>query len=122
MDYNDLVANGYKVENAKITSVDLSMEDHGCLTLSIGLNGRYWTCVYGGYSLGRGYLGAKTFKGSPKGIEYLMRIMDIVGVSSLNSLVGKYIRVATNSLSSPIKIIGNIIEDKWFDAEEFFRD
>ena len=24
---------GYKIENAKITSVDLSMADHGCLTL-----------------------------------------------------------------------------------------
>lgn len=122
MDYNYLVANGYKVENAKITSVDLSMEDHGCLTLSIALNGRYWVCVYGGYNLGHGYIGAKTFKGSPKGIEYLMRVMDTVGESSLNSLVGKYVRVATKNWGDQIKIIGNIIEDKWFDAEEFFRD
>ena len=27
---------GYKIENAKITSVDLSMADHGVLCLSIG--------------------------------------------------------------------------------------
>lgn len=39
MNAEQLVAAGYKIENAKITSVDLSMEDHGCLTLSMVLDG-----------------------------------------------------------------------------------
>jgi hypothetical protein len=49
---------GYKIENAKITFVDLSMADHGCLTLSLCLEGEGWGCMYGGYVLGTGYVGA----------------------------------------------------------------
>jgi hypothetical protein len=37
---------GYEIENAKITNVDLSMADHGCLTLSMTLDGEGWGVVY----------------------------------------------------------------------------
>ena len=121
MNKKELIANGYKIENAKITSVDLSMEDHGCLTFYMGLNGEGWGCNYGGYCLGHGYLGAKKFDGSAKGLEYIMRIMDTVGVSRMSDLKGKYIRVATKGWGEIIKIIGNIIDDKWFNSEEFFK-
>lgn len=49
--------------------------------------------MLGGYCLGHGYLGAKKFNGSPKGIEEIMRIMDVVGVDEFSKLAGKYIRV-----------------------------
>ena len=51
-----------------------------------------------------------------------MRIMDTVGVERFQDLKGKYVRVATKGLGSSVKIIGNIIKDKWFDAETFFAD
>ena len=38
------------------------------------------------------------------------------------SLKGKYVRVATKGWVNPIKIIGNLIEDRWFDYESFYRD
>lgn len=113
---------GYKIENAKIGDVDLSMADHGCLTLSMVLEGGGWGCVYGGYCLGHGYLGADEFDGSPDGLEYLMRIMDTVGVERFNKMTGKIIRVATKGLGSSVKIIGNVLENKWFDSETFFKD
>lgn len=122
MNIEQLIASGYKIENAKITNADLSMEDHGCLTFDMGLDGGGWGCNYGGYCLGHGYLGAKKFDGSSKGLEYIMRIMDTVGVSRMSDLKGKYIRVATKGLGDAVKIIGNIIDDKWFDPEKFFRD
>lgn len=122
MNTETLINEGYTIENAKITSVDLSMEDHDVLTLNMALNGKGWGCVYGGYILGKGYLGAKKFEGNIKGIEYIMRIMDTVGISRFQDLKGKYIRVATKGWGSIIKIIGNVIEDKWFDAEEFFKE
>lgn len=118
---DQLIEAGYKIENARITSVDLSMEDHGCLTFDMGLDGGGWGCVYGGYCLGHGYLGAKEFDGCAEGLEYIMRIMDTVGVSNLSNLNDKYIRVATKGWGSPIRIIGNIIKDKWFDPDEFFK-
>lgn len=121
---DQLIEAGYTIENALIESVDLSMADHGCLTLAMTLKGCGWGVVYGGYCLGKGYLGADDnfFSGSAAGIEYLMRIMDIVGVERFQNLKGKYVRVATKGLSGPVKIIGNILEDKWFDAETFFTD
>ena len=113
---------GYRIENAKITEADLSMADHGCLCAEIALEGDGWGCVYGGFKIGSGYLGATEFEGYEHGIEYIMRIMDTVGVSKYNQMVGKYIRVAIMGWGDAIKIIGNIIEDKWFDTKSFFED
>lgn len=118
----DIEAVGYTIENALITSVDLSMADHGVLCLEMGLDGGGWGCVFGGHVIGKGYLGAKKFEGSPKGIEYIMEIMNVVGVERFNDMKGKYIRVATEGWGSTVKIIGNIIEDKWFDVTLFFQD
>lgn len=119
-----LIKEGYRVENALIKNVDLSMVDHGCLTLAMTLEGYGWGVVYGGYSLGSGYLGADDdfFRGSAAGMEYLIRIMDTVGVERFQDLKNKYVRVAIKGSSGPVKIIGNIIKDKWFDAETFFVD
>ena len=119
-----LTASGYIIENALITKVDLSMADHGCFALEMTLKGDCWGVVYGGYCLGKGYLGADDdfFNGSAAGMEYLIRIMDTVGVEKFQDLKGKYVRVATKGLGSSVKIIGNIIKDKWFDAETFFAD
>lgn len=119
-----LIESGYRIENALITNVDLSMADHGCLTLAMTLEGSGCGVVYGGYCLGKGYLGADDdfFDGSAAGMEYLIRIMDTVGVEKFQDLKGKYVRVAAKGRGSSVKIIGNIIKDKWFDAETFFAD
>ncbi len=121
-DYYKLTEAGYTIENALIEKVDLSMADHGCLTLAMTLQGGGWGVVYGGYCLGKGYLGAEDdfFDGSAAGMEYLMRIMDTVGVERFQDLKGKYVRVATKGWGGQVKIIGNILKDKWFDAETFF--
>lgn len=110
-----------RIENAKITYADLSMANHGCLALWLTVKGSGWGCTIGGYCLGNGYLGAKEFKGSPKGIEEIMRIMDVVGVDRFSDLEGKYIRVEKPGPGGIIKKFGNIIEDKWFDYEEFYK-
>ena len=118
----ELVNAGYTIENALISSVDISMEDYGCVVYKIVLEGGGWGCVFGGYCLGHGYLGATDFDGSEKGIESIARIMDVVGVSRFNDMKGRYIRVATKGWGEPIKIIGNIVRENWFDSEAFFSD
>ena len=122
--YDKLTKAGYTIENALIEKVDLSMADHGCLTLAMTLQGGGWGVTYGGYCLGKGYLGADDdfFSGSAAGMEYLMRIMDTVGVERFQDLKGKYVRVAIKGCGGQVKIIGNILKDKWFDAETFFTD
>ena len=70
-----------EIKNAKITNVSLSMEDHGCLTFYITLDGGGWGCNYGGYCIGKGYLGAKEFYSTGAGLEVLMRIHHFYGIS-----------------------------------------
>lgn len=111
-----------EIKNAKITNVSLSMEDHGCLTFYITLDGGGWGCNYGGYCIGKGYLGAKEFYSTGAGLEVLMRIMDTVGVECWEDLKGKYCRVKTEGWGGTIQAIGNILIDKWFDIKEFYSN
>lgn len=117
-----LVDSGYTIENAQITNVSLNMNNYGSLCLDLTLEWKERECVYGGYVLGKGYVGADDdfFSGSAKGCEAIMRIMDTVEESELLKVKGKYIRVAHKGLGSSVKIIGNIIKDKWFDYGTFF--
>ena len=117
-----LAEDGNEFFNAEITNVSLNFRDHGSLTLDISLSGEGNGVVYGGYVLGKGYLDSKTFTGSASGLEAIMRIMDVVGVADLMDMRGKYVRVANKGLGSSVKIIGNIIKDKWFDYGSFFDD
>lgn len=65
--------------------------------------------------------GAKEFSGYGPGMESIARIMDTVGVTKLSDLEEKYIRAAVTG-DRRLKIIGNIINNKWFDIESFFKD
>ena len=109
-----------EIVNAQITNVSLTMEDHGCLCYYLTLEMKGCGCVYGGIVIGKGYLGAKDFKGSEKGTEALMRIMDVVGVHKWEDMKNKYIRVELRGRGDTVDKIGNIIEDKWFSQKEFF--
>lgn len=117
----ELISEGYDIRNAQIKGAELTMENHGCISFDVSVEGACWGCIFGGYSLGHGYLGAKKFSGYGPGIESIARIMDTVGVAKLSDLKGRYIRAAVDT-SRSVKIIGNIINDKWFDIESFFKD
>ena len=122
---NLLIEEEYEIQNAEITSVSLSSSNYCCLSLEIGLQGAGWGCVYGGYCLGKMYPDSyekDTYEGSAAGMEAIMRTMDVVGVSKLEDMKGKYIRVATKGWGSSVKIIGNIIKNRWFDYDSYFKD
>lgn len=108
----DLV-NNCKIENAKITSVDLQMTDHSCFVLSIVVEGEGGGCVINSPNLGNTLL----YDGWKYGTEYIMRIMATVGVDKLSDMVGSYVRVAYKDRL--FKAIGNIIKDKWFSPDIF---
>ena len=113
-----------QAENAKITSTKITMEDHGCLTFFIGLEGAGWGCGFGGYCIGHGCLGDKPEEFTAEnggGLVAMMRIMDTVGVEKWEDLKGKYVRVVLSEWGGKVTKIGNLIENKWFDIDEFFR-
>lgn len=109
--------------NAKITKVSISMADHGVLTFYVYLEGSGWGIGYGGYVIAHGYLDADEFTSeSGCGLEAMMHIMDVVGVSKWEELPGKYVRCKMDGVGAARKVdeIGNIIRNKWFNIREFF--
>ena len=110
-----------EIVNAKITSVSITMADHGCLTFWVTVEGSFGGVSIGGYVIGHEYLGASEFDGDGLGIEAMMRIMDVVGVDRWEDLKGKYIRIESYGWGGTVKKIGHITDDKWFDIDEFFK-
>lgn len=118
-----------KIDNAKIMGTRLGRQDHGILTFTIYVEAKMFSCGIGGYALDQSaensddYLHCDAIgkrKYSAKGMEAISKILDTVGVDKWEDLPGKYIRFEDNGWGSTITKIGNIIEDKWFDLEEFF--
>ena len=121
----ELIESGYTIQNAKITNADLSTESYCCCDFPIALDGDGWGVVYGGYVLGKGgtsYKNIEDIEGSEMGMKAVLTIMHVVGVDSLNDMTCKYVRVATKGWGDTVKIIGNIIEDEWFDYGTFFKE
>ena len=111
------------IENVKITNTSITMEDHGVLTFYITVEGAGIAVNLGGYCIGTGYLGAKEFSAeNGGGLVAMMNIMNVVGVHKWEDLKGKYCRIKTDGWGSTVSIIGNIIENKWFDMKKFFEE
>lgn len=113
-----------EILNAKITNVSLTMADHGVLTFFVTVEGSGWGCSLGGYVIGKGCLGDDDddFQSeSGLGLVAMMRIMNVVGVSRWEDLKGEYCRVESEGWGSSIHKIGNIMKDKWFDIDQFFK-
>jgi hypothetical protein len=109
-----------EVKNARIESVSLSTADHGQLSawlhLSYGGSGQ----GFGGYSLGSVSM-PKNWKTMGNYAGYwIVRTLEVVGVTEWNDLVDKTIRVKCEH--SKVHAIGNILEDKWFNPTEEFRE
>lgn len=110
-----------KILNAKIESVSLCFAN-GILTFYLGLNIEGGAgCCFGGYALDN--YDKEEGRRIPRsiGLECLEEIMRTVGVSSWEDLNGKYLRVVSRGIGERIDVIGNIMEDKWFNIEEFFQ-
>lgn len=119
---NSLEAAGYKIENAQIVDVDLHMNDYDWFVPRLTIRGNTWVTAYGGYAIGSKPAGK--YEGYSNGVESIMRIMDVIGEREFSELKGKYVRVAIKGtgFGKIVKIIGNIIEDMWFDYGSFLDD
>lgn len=93
----------------------LGYEDHGIMTI-------YLTLDYGGTMQGFGGYALDVYSEEDKERlpskalgEWVMNLLDIVGVNKYEDLKGKYIRVELEEgWNGKILGIGNLLEDKWF--------
>lgn len=109
------------ISNARITSTMLGREDHGIMTWMIYIKASNFSCGIGGYCLDEYDKETKTRVFRAESMESVSKLLDVVGVDKWEDLPGKYIRFEDNGWGSIVTKIGNIIENKWFDLNEFFR-
>jgi len=106
-------------KNAVITRATLSNDEHGCLSIWLGLDYGDDGCQgFGGYALYR----PKSYKRHRlKSIagHFIWRVMQIAGVTDWSNLVGQNVRV--NSDHSKVQAIGHIVKNDWFDPDEDFK-
>ncbi len=108
-----------EIKNAVINSTMLGVEDHGILSCFIHLQYDGGGQGFGGYAMD-----SPTRSANPKderrvgtawGMEFIRRVLDVVGVNNWEDLKGKHVRV--KATFSKVESIGNIIKDKWFTPE-----
>lgn len=113
------------VRNAKISYATLGFEDHEIFTCGVGLDCGAFHIGMGNYALDEWdkKLGKRIAKNG-MGIEFIRGIMEAVGVDEWSKVKGKLVRVKLSSehLDGKVLAIGHILEDKWFEPREFFKE
>lgn len=111
-----------EIKNAKITETMLGREDHGIMTFQLCLEFGGCVCWWGGYAIDGYDKETKSRTFSLKGLEAISKILEVVGVDKWEDLKGQFIRIEDNGLGSAVGKIGNLMEEKWFDIREFFKE
>ena len=107
--------------NAKITSTQLGIEDHGCFTWMLFLDlADGCGCGFGGWCLDH-YDKRLDKRICGEGATAILEILNVIGVENWEDLKGQYCRVEMTEDGCSIKAIGNIIKDKWFNPKELFK-
>jgi len=107
-----------KIQNAKITSTMLGVEDHGIFTCMLYLD-------YGGAGQGAGgyamdtpkNIGDKTVRvGTIFGMQLIIEVLRVVGVSKWEDLPGKHVRASASY--DKVVAIGNVLRDDWLNFSD----
>jgi hypothetical protein len=109
-----------EIKNAVITDYSLGYQDHGIFTMYITVNyggGAYQG--FGGYALDEYVKSLDKRIGTKGGMNFMIEVMECVGVDDIKKLIGKHVRV--DAESTKIHGIGNILKDIWFYPESFFK-
>lgn len=80
-----------------------------------------YAVIYERYTEGGGvvqYIG----DGAAAGMQAIAEILDCVGVAKWEDLTGAFIRCEHQGWGGKIIRIGNLIKDKWFSLEAFFKE
>lgn len=102
-------------KNAQIERVSFGKDDHGIMSLMLFLKYNGSGQGFGGYALDTWDESRKRRVGTAYGMEWIMRLMDTVGVTDFSDFVGLYVRVEADR--NKVYRIGHFLEEKWFDPE-----
>lgn len=115
-----------KIINAQITSTSLGCNDSPAFTFEIWLKGADGNNYrFGDRCLDTYDRDMKRRIGTAKGMDFLMQTLITIGVSRWEELPGKYVRIVItkkNIQYVSVSVIGNLMKDKWLDAEKFWEE
>jgi len=110
-----------EINNAKITGTSLGFEDHGIMTFFIYLEWKSAGVGFGGYALDAYDKTLEKRVGVGESLDLIKEILEVVGVEKWEDLKGQYVRVESEGWGGRALAIGNLLEDKWVNPEEFFK-
>lgn len=100
-----------QIENAKIGTTFLGIEDHGLLSSFLHLEGAGWGQGFGGLRLdAKDWMNAPSFCGA-----YIRAILGTLEVDRWENLPGTLLRIRRPDTGGSIRAIGHIVKDQWFD-------
>lgn len=116
-----------KILNAQITRASLGYrEDSAIFSFDINLigsDGKNYR--FGGYSLDTYDRDLNRRVATSDGLELVIHTLKVIGVSRWEELTGKYVRIIVTDKNLQyvnISTIGNLMQDKWLDAEKFWAE
>lgn len=107
-------------KNAIIASATLGIEDHGILTVSLCFEYECGCQCFGGYAMDSYDKTKKRRIGTAYGMEFVIRVMNTVGVTEWSQLKGKHVRVEAERCK--VHAIGNIVKNVWFNPEQDLKE
>lgn len=108
-----------EIENAKIKSTFLGIEDHNIMTFSIELTGDGWGQCFGHISLNSyNEKTKKRDKDCGKTSPMIRDLLDTFEITHWEKLAGELCRVQRENYPSPITAIGHIFKNKWFKLKD----
>ena len=109
-----------EIRNARIESTMLGVEDHGILTCSVHLDYGGTGQSFGGFGLDEWVEEKKCRCGTAYGMEFIRRVLGVVGVERWEDLPGKHVRVKAEYCK--VHALGNILKDEWFCPETDMKE
>lgn len=109
-----------EIVNAQIKSTSLGVGDAPCFTCYLYLEWPGAGIAFGGYALDEFNVKHQRRVGVAASIDFIQRIMEVVGVSKWEDLKGKYIRLDTEGWGGKALGIGNLLEEEWLYPQQFF--
>lgn len=109
----------FEIKNAVIEKAILTTESRGCLESWVYVKYQGGGQGFGGYALHLPKDWTHADPASQFAGHWIMRVMEVAGVTSWDQLPGKCIQV--DASWNKIRRIGHIIEPIWFDPEAEFK-
>ena len=110
MNLEQLVNEGYTILNGEVLSTSIKPVNSK-IKFSLVIRGDGWGCNYGDFNL---------FEEWFNGEEALLNIASTLDIEDISEeLTGKNIRIAVKNVQEPVKYIGNIVYDKWFNYDDY---